>query len=363
MSEQPTSALALAFERPTVQVDEQEWAEVSELMLSMEMTEKEGGLSALELRMSNVSTEDDGRTAFAFEDDSILKLGAHIAIYSGDVAEPREIFRGAITGLEADFPAEDSPTLLVLAEDSFQRARMARRTKLHDNATIADIAGSLASQVGLTPVVSGLTANIGTQLQLNESDLAFLRRLLARYDGDLQVVGTELHVSPRSDVARGTLELELHSQLRRARVLADLAHQTTKLTVGGWDAKQGQAVSGSGNGAHLGPGSGRNGAQVLHDALGDRSHHVSHLAATTRDEAQAMADAAFDARARGFVVVEGTTDGNAALRVGTTVTLKGLGGRFENDYYVTLARHRWDERRGYQTDFTAECAFLGAGSA
>jgi phage protein D len=361
VSEQPTTTLALAFERPTVEVDAQEWAEVSELMLSMEMTEREGGLSALELRVSNVSSESDGRTALAFEDDSILKLGARIAIYAGDVVSPREIFRGTITGVEADFPAEDSPTLLVFAEDEFQRARMARRTKLHDNATIAGLAADLASQVGLTPVVTGLAADVGPQLQLNESDLAFLRRLLVRYDADMQVVGTELHVSPRGDVSRGTIDLELHGQLRRARVLADLAHQTTEVTVSGWDAKQGSAVAGSGAGAHLGPGTGRTGAAILREAIGARSHHLSHLATATQDEAQAVADAAFDARARRFVIAEGTTDGNAALRVGTTVTLRGLGGRFENDYYVTLARHRWDERRGYQTDFTAECAFLGTG--
>jgi len=361
VSEQPTSALALTYERPTVRVDEQDLAEVSELMLSLEMTEKEGGLSALEMRVSNVSSSDDGQSTFAFEDDSVLKLGAHITIYSGDVIAPCEIFRGTITALEADFPEGDAPTLLVLAEDDFQRARMARRTALHENVTIADVARDLASQLGLTPVVTGLTSNIGTQVQFNESDLAFLRRMLARYDGDLQVVGTELHVSPRADVSRGTIELQLHSQLRRARVTADLAHQVTEITVRGWDVSQGEAVSGSSTGANLGPGAGRNGSDVLRDAIGERSERISHLAATTQDEAQAIADAAFDSRARRFVAVDATADGNPALRVGTIVTLRGLGGRFENDYYVTLARHRWDEQRGYETDFSAESAFLGAG--
>ena len=57
-------------------------------------------------------------------------------------------------------------------------------------------------------------------MQLNESDLAFLRRILRRYDGDLQVVGSELQVSPRGDVRRGTVNLDLNSQLRRARATA-----------------------------------------------------------------------------------------------------------------------------------------------
>jgi phage protein D len=363
MSEQPTTTLATAFERPTIRVDEQDLAQVSEQMLSLEMTEKEGGLSALEMRVSNVLSTDDGSVSLASEHGSVFKLGSRVVVYVGDVISPQEVFRGTITSLEVDFPPDASPTMLILAEDDFQRARMARRTALHEDVAIADIASALASQIGLTPVVTGFTASVGTQVQLNESDLAFLRRLLARYDGDLQVVGTELHVSPRSDVARGTLELEIHSELRRARIVADLAHQTTKVTIGGWDVTQGSAVSGSSTGAHLGPGTGQNGADVLRDAIGERGEHVSHLAAATNDEAQALADAAFDARARSFVTVEGTTDGNPALRVGTTVRLRGVGARFENDYYVTLARHRWDELRGYETDFNAESAFIGTGGA
>jgi phage protein D len=360
MPERPTTREATSYQRPSVRVDTQEFPKVSELMLEMEMTEREGGLSALELRLSNVAS-DDASSDLAFEDDRILKLGAAIAVYAGDASEPREVFQGTVTALEAEFTTDGAPTLVALAEDVFQRARMARRTKLRDDVTIADVARELAGQLGLTPVVTGLTENIGTQMQLNESDLAFLRRLLARYDADVQVVGTELHVSPRRDVQRGTLELALNSQLRRARVMADLAHQVTEVTVGGWNPKQGERVSGTSSGASLGPGSGRTGAQLLRDSLGERSHHIAHLAVTTDDEARALADAAFDGWARRFLVVDGTADGNPALRVGTNVTLTGMGGRFDNTYYVTFARHRWDESRGYETDFTAECAYLGAG--
>jgi phage protein D len=59
------------------------------------------------------------------------------------------------------------------------------------------------------------------------------------------------------------------------------------------------------------------------------------------------------------VRVAGTAEGNAALRVGTHVTLRGLGPRFDNVYYVTRACHRWDVASAYETDFEAECAFLG----
>lgn len=361
MPEAPTTTLAVYSARPTVQINSQSYAKVSELLTGMEMVEQEGGLSSLELRFNNIASNPQGGAALAFEDDYILKLGAAIAVYSGDETAPQEIFRGMITGLEAEFPADGSPTLVLLAEDVLQQARMARRTQVHENFSIADLSRQLAQQLNLTPIVTGFTESIAIQVQLDESDLAFLRRVLARYDGDLQVVGTELHVSPRGEVQRGSLELHLHSQLRQARILADLAHQVTEVTVSGWNPTQGQRIAVSSTGVHRGPGAGWMGAQILTNAIGSRSHHVAHLAATTEAEAHAVADAAFDARARRFVQVEGTAEGNPALRVGTHVSLLGMGDRFDNTYYATRVCHRFDGTRGYETDFEAESAFWGGG--
>ncbi len=361
MPETPLSSMAVYSARPAVQVDAQQQPKVSELVVAMTLTEREGGLSALELRVSNVASEPGGSADLAFEDNAILRLGARLTIYAGDETSPQEIFRGVVTGLEAEFPEDQPPELVVLAEDVFQQARLSRRTKIHEDVTLADLVNELASQLSLTPVVSGFSDNIDTQVQLNESDLAFVRRLLIRYDGDMQVVGNELHVAPRGEVQRGTLELQLHGQLRRARVLADLAHQVTEVTVSGWDGLRGTRIAGTSSGANLGPGQGQTGSELLRSAIGQRSHHVGHLAVTTEEEARAVADAAYDCRARRFVCVEGTAVGNPALRVGTHLTLGGMGPRFDNTYYVVRACHRWDVTRGYETDFEAESAYWGGG--
>lgn len=359
--EQALSPQAVHAARPTVRVDSQANSKVADLLLAMEMTEQEGGMSTLELRFGNVASNPQGGAALAFEDDRVLKLGAEISVYGGDENAPQEIFRGLITALDAEFPEEGPPELVVLAEDRLQRARMARRTELHREVSIGDLAQAVASRFGLTPVVTGFSDQIGTWMQLNESDLAFLRRLLARYDGDVQIVGTEMHVSPRAEVQRGTVELQLASQLRRARVVADLSHQVTEVTITGWDAAQGQRVSKSSTGGALGPGAGRAGADVLNE-IGARSEHVGHVAVNSDPEAQALADASFDRRARRFVCVEGLAEGNPALRVGTHVKVAGLSSRFDNTYYIVRASHRYNQTRGYETEFEAECAYLGEGA-
>lgn len=362
MGERPISPMAVYSARPTVRIDEQSYAKVSELLIGMEVTEQEGGLSTLQLRLSNVASDAGGGASFAFEDGAIVTLGKSIVVYAGPVSTPVEIFRGTIMGLEAEFREEGPPELLVLAEDAVQQARMARRTKTYDDLSLADLARTVADRLGLQPVVTGFSDRLGTWVQCNESDLAFLRRVLERYDGDVQVVGRELHVSPRQDVRRGTVELRMYGQLRRACVLADLAHQVTKATVAGWDVAQGTRLTAESTGARLGPGAGTSGAEMLAQASIDRAQHIGHLAVRRQDEAQAVADSAFDQRARRFICLEGWAEGNPAIRVGTHVAITGIGPRFSNTYYVTRASHRFDLEAGYRTQFEAECAYWGGRS-
>jgi phage protein D len=223
---------------------------------------------------------------------------------------------------------------------------------------VQEIAGGL----NLTPVTSGIDSTIGSEIQLNESDLHFLRRLLARYDADLQVVGTELHATPRTQAQRDTIELDMNSQLHEVRILADLAHQVTQVTATGWDFNQGQTVSATSQTTTLGPGSGQTGKYWMQQAFSARSEQLAHYATLNTSDAQALVDAEYAQRARRFVVARGVAEGNPKLRVGSTLTLTGLGPRFSNTYYATATVHQFDTEGGYRTEFTAECAYLGGAS-
>lgn len=362
MPEQPLTKNAVYTAIPTIQIDGQGNDKVTAQLLSLEMREREGGLSALEMRFSNFGSFSTGLADLVFEDGAVLKLGAAVLVYAGDASSPTEIFRGKITALEGRFPESGPPDLVVLAEDALQGARMARRTKNWDSATLTQIAQQVASNLGLTPVLAGLDTNVGTQQQFNESDLRFLRRLLARYDCDVQIVGTELHASPRSQAQRNSIEIDLNSQLKKVRVLADLSQQVTQITATGWDYNQGQTISATSQTTSIGPGSGQNGATWLQQALATRSEQLGQFSNLNSQDAQALVDAEFAQRARTFVVAHGASEGNPNLRVGTYLQLVGLGPRFSNTYYTTATVHHFDTHNGYETRFTAECAYLGGGS-
>jgi len=362
MPETPVTKNAVYSAIPTIQVDGQFNDAIANQLLGMEMREQEGGMSALELRFSNIGPSSNGSQDTVFEDGKVLKLGTQLKLFAGDVDSPTEIFRGKVTAIEGRFPRQGPPELVVLSEDSLQSARMHRRTKTWDVSTLGDIVTQIANDLGLTPQVNGLDASVGTEQQLNETDLAFLRRLLARYDADVQIVADELHASPRSQVQRTSLQLEMNSQLRNVRVLADLAHQATQVTVTGWDFQQGQTISATSQSTDFGQGSGQTGKDWIAQALSSRSEQIANYANLNQSEAQSLANADFLQRSRRFVVAHGATEGNASLRVGTWLTLTGLGSRFSNDYYVTSAIHRWDANNGYETEFTAESAYLGNAS-
>ncbi|MDM0011739.1 contractile injection system protein, VgrG/Pvc8 family [Variovorax sp. J22P168] len=360
MAETSLSQSAIFSARPVVHVGGQAVERVSALLSAMRMEESEGGMSTLELRLSNWVATGGGGAELAFDGQSPLRLGAELLVGTGDEAAPNEIFRGKVSALEMVCSYGQPPELVVLAEDALTAARRARRTKVYADMSPAEVIRAVAGNLALSPTVTGLDAPHGTWVQLDETDLGFLRRLAARFEADLQVSGTALAVAPRQEVQRGTIELTLNSQLARVRITADLADQVTAVTAAGWNPADGSPVSGSATGiTHGGPGSGRSGLAWAEEVFGARSEHLGNPVASTDAEAQALAEAALDQRARRFVRAEGTAEGNARMRVGAQVRLAGISAQFDNSYYVIEARHLFDMRQGYRTEFRAECAYLG----
>lgn len=363
MPDGSASQEAIYRARPTLRFGGEFDVRASTLVQSMSMVEGEGGLRSIELGLSNWASVQGGGAEIAFDESGPIQLGAPIEVYGGEVDRPLELFRGCITRIESNKRRGEPPELHVFAEDALLAARLARRSKVYRDQAPAAVVRAIASELGLQATVAGLSSPTATWAQIDETDLAFLRRLLARFDADLQIVGTQLQVSPRADVERAHVSLSAEEDLRSIEIGADLADQVTAVCVRGWDASKGKAVKGeAGAGTHLGPGRGRDGASLLRDALGERPDNLGHFAVSDRDEAQALAEAAFDRRARRFVCARGVTEGNPNLRVGVRLSLSGIGARFDNDYYVTATRHCYDVHEGYRTEFTAECAYLGGRS-
>lgn len=361
-TERAVSRTALYAARPTLRVDGRRCTLADELLLAVSAHEQRDGLAWAEFRFANVSRSTDRGIGWAFEtpQDSPMGLGAALSLSMGDEAAPTEIFQGVVSGLEAVFGPDHPPELIVLAEDPLQKARMKRRTRTYSDTTLGTLVETLAADMGLQARVSGLDHPIGIQVQINETNLGFLRRLLQRYDAWFRVCGGELHAAAWGDTPEREITLELHSRLLRVRLLADLAHQVSAITHNGWDAVQGAPIRvESDESIPSGPGSGRTGREILEETFGPRTEHAGALLAADEREARALVQAVHMGRARRFVVAEGCAQGHPELRVGSRVRLVGVGPRFENTYTITRTCHRFDVENGYETDFEAEGAYFG----
>ena len=335
-----------------------------ENLVELEVVEEAGGLSRCEALFSNTGEDAEGHVVQPFDAaGNPLAFGKALRVGLGEAGSPVELFVGRISALEGVWAEGQEPRLRVLAEDSLLAARLARRSKSHPSGTLKALVEAVAQGLGLTVSVDGCEQAIGIQVQLDESDLAFLRRVLARWDADCQVVGGELHVAPRARVRRSEVTLDYPGALIRVRALADLAHQVSTVTWSGWDVSQGTRITAtSGAGSDRGPGTrGFTGTEVIEHAFGRRHEHLGGWSCATQAEAQALVDAAHAARARRFVNVHGECAGQVGLRVGTHLTLTGLGPRFSGPSYVTRVCHRYDRVDGYRCAFTAESARFGAG--
>ncbi|MEM7021589.1 MAG: contractile injection system protein, VgrG/Pvc8 family [Pseudomonadota bacterium] len=361
MPEAILAPTAIYSARPIIEIDRRRPPIAQQLLLEMDMRETEGGLSSLELRFINIVTHERGGVDFAFEHSGtdLFPLGNEIRVFGGDEGDPVEIFAGTISAVEFLYEEDGQPELCIHAEDALMESRMQRFTRSHPAGPLRDIVENVALDTGLRANISGLTDSVDIQIQLNESNLAFLRRLLVDYDADLQVVHDELHVSPRGDVERGSVTLAVGGQLTRIRLCADLSDQVSKVTHASFDVAQGRQLTAESVRVDLGPGSGRTGSDWLEQARGSRDEHLAERPVYDQAQADALVNAAYSRRSRRFVTAEGTCEGNPALRVGTHVNIEGVGPRFENTYYVTSVCHRFDRSVGYQTDFTAECGYFG----
>ncbi len=346
--------------RPTVRIDGQDYPLISANIGRMLMREQAGGLSSLELSVTDWLSPPDGPAGYGATSGSPLKLGAKIKLYSGPASAPQEIFDGTVTAIEGEVGPDTPPIFTILAEDRLWKARRTRKCRTLENMSPADVVKKIAADCGLTPQVGdGLDQPVRTWTQLNESDLAFLRRVLEGVDADLQVVDQNLQVVPAARDKRTAVELKYGDTLVRARITADLAEQATEVRVGSFDPASGEAVVGTASDGEFGPGQGRKGSEFLQQALGDVREHVGVRAPMAQGEADKLAKALFGRRARRFLHVDGTAQGDANIRVGSWIALSGVNPFFANQYVVTEAVHRFDLASGYVTDFLAEGAFLG----
>jgi phage protein D len=324
-------------------------------LLGLLIAEQIDGLYRCEATFGNWG-EVQRKLDYLYFDRAMLDFGKALVVKLGSDV----LFDGAITAIEGQFPAGRSAEVTVLAEDRLQELRMTRRTRTFTNVSDADVMRQIANDHGLTPTidVSGQTHNV--LAQVNQSDLAFMRERARANDAELWMDGKTLNVKTRAGRSGTAVKLALGVELFSLSALADLSHQRTAISVNGWDVSAKNAIAQTATESAV---SGElqgttSGASILQSSFGARKEALAHRVPLTSGEAKDAAEAAFRLRARRFVTVRGVAQGSAALRVGATVDLQGVGPLFNGKYYLSDVRHVFDEG-GLKTELVGERPGLG----
>jgi uncharacterized protein len=346
--------------RPSLALDGVEDAALAEGLMSLAVEEDVEGLYRCEATFGNWGSA-AGEVDFLYFDRRTLDFGRVLRVEMGAGEGAGRVFEGRISAIEGRFPQQRPPEALVLAEDRFQDLRMKRRTRAFEDVSFADVAERIAADHGLRADVDAPGPTYPALAQLNQSDLAFLRERARDVDAEVWMEGDTLRAQGRPRRAGEAVELTYGRSLQEFQVTADLAGQRTSLTVSGWDTEAKEALSEEAGDASLGgEAEGDTGAAILRQAFGERPERLAHAGPLTAAEATAIAEARFRRLARGFVRGQGVAEGDARIRVGARIELRGVGELFDGAYAVTRARHAFDAIFGYRTEFECERAWVKA---
>jgi phage protein D len=349
-------AAALASARPGFAVAGADQPRLDAALIRVVVADNIDGVAHCEAEFSNWG-DNNGTTGFTWFDREVLEFGKDFVVRIGSAT----VFDGRIMALEGRFPQAAPPTLLVRAEDRLQDLRMTRRTRSFDRVSDSDVVNQIADDHGLQADVSLSGSTHTVLVQVNQSDLAFVRARALAADADVWLEGKTLHAASRASRQDAQLELVHGARLRQFSVCADLAHQRTAVVCGGWDvaAKEAVAVEATASAISSEASDGISGPDLLQESLGERKDTVAHSMPFDGGAGRDLAEAHLRALARRFLRGRGVADADARVHAGRRVTLSGLGPLFSGKYDVVEVSHRFDASEGLRTEFVVERPWLG----
>jgi len=325
-------------------------------LLHLEVVEVPGQAFCCRARFLNWGQAASRGPDFSYFGERRPELGAELVVKVQDDGSDVQIFRGHLNALAAGYPEGRPPEVEITAEDPLQRLRMFQRSRTFEGLSDAELIAGIAAEYGLDPEVEldGETHLVVVQLQ--QTDLDFVRERARSAGGEIWVRDGRLVAWRRGDSSDPEVALKLGSSLRSFEVRADLADQVTGLWVHGWDVAQKQeAVGSAGAGSATGGLGGYIDGGAEHQAaFGAREVQLARSGPPALPQAERLAGTYYEERVRRFVRGHGVGIGLPNVKVGGKVSMRGLGDLFDGGYDVVRVRHLFDTVEGYRTEMDVE---------
>ncbi len=341
----PSTSAALLSVRPRIRVDGDDRPALGTAVQALSMHLPASGMASAETRVVNWATGTGAAPDFAFQD---LRLGSRIEILLGETARSA-VFAGEITALEERY-GDGAPQLVILAEDPLHRLARRRASRVFENRGLAEVVRAIAGDAGLQADV-GLEAGSADWLQHNESDLAFLLRLLGPHDIPLRMQDGRLRARAE-EADPNPIRIDAGTNARRIRIIADLNQQPREVLAHGYNLVTDSSTQGSSTALAPAP-AGRSAATTLAE-LGWEGRSPRPPFPRTQAEADSIARGAFRRDARRFLHGEIVCTGTPELGVGRELELGGVSPRLAGRYRIAECWHHFDNTQGLSTRLRVE---------
>ncbi|CAB5150428.1 hypothetical protein D3OALGA1CA_4386 [Olavius algarvensis associated proteobacterium Delta 3] len=349
--------------RPEFVIDGQLNTRLGTDLYRLEANEDEEGMARLEAVFLNWGRATESASPdYLYFDGQILDFGKGMEIYAGDEDNRDKIFSGIITGIKGVFSELRPPELIIYAEDQLQWLRMRNRSRYYEDKTENDMAADISRDYSFNADTDAEAPTHDEFLQVNQSDLGFLRERARNIDTRLELKGNQLLFLNRRNSSEPPVKLSRDTELLRFQVCADLTHQRTQVRVHGYSIENKDGIHESAGADVLSDeqtGPGRTGPQILSTIRSEIVEDLHLETPATADEARITARSFMRQRARRFVRAHGMTSGTPGLHVGSRVDIVDIGPWFSGVYHIVSVRHTFDQRDGLRTLFYGERIDLG----
>ena len=333
---------AYAAIRPGLRIDNAERPDLQDALLAVNVHLPMHGSAHGEVHLTNWGIAEGGQRPNNLLDD--IALGGEIEVLMVGANGYETVFSGHITGLEEAY-GEGAPQLRLLLQDKLHLLARTRHSRAFEEQSLNDVIGALAQDAGLQ-ADADISSATASYHQLNESNLAFLYRLVSAYNVNARLENGQIRVRAE-EPDQQPMTLHPGNSVQRLRLLADLNRQPAATSVSGYDPAAAEPVSGSTDSLVRTPGQQ---ASAVLDELGWTSDEaVPQPFARTAVEAEAFAAGHFERMAQRFLTGHLQCLGEPSLRGGREIELTGVSRRLRGIYRISHCTHHFSSGSGYET--------------
>lgn len=275
---------------------------------------------------------------FPLSDSALFKPGNTITIQLGYHGQVETVFEGIIVKHAIKVRQKGSSVLVIEAKDKAIKLTAARKSAYHIGKTDKSVIETLASD--LKPVVDATSPSHKQLLQFDATDWDFI---CTRAEANGMLVLTDdgtLVVKKPSNSGSAVLTVTYGDNIFEFEAEMDARRQAGPVDSASWDYTK-QELEKSDAGSATLTETGNFSSDELSKVLAAKTtlEHPGHL---TQQQLQAWSDAVALRNRLSKAVGRVRIEGNAAVKPGSTITLDGVGDRFNGDVPVTGVLHTYD---------------------